>query len=114
MRIDSFSVLNSVVWLSVFACVELCACCDVQVNTSYFCWCVCVSTGSPKDPGILPRALDTVFRHVNGRLYEQMDLKPYLNSDVQKLDTDQLKMEKSAKTALFSMLKEVPTQTFHG
>ncbi|XP_017327725.1 kinesin-like protein KIF20A isoform X2 [Ictalurus punctatus] len=62
--------------------------------------------GSPKDPGILPRALDTVFRHVNGRLYEQMDLKPYLNSDVQKLDTDQLKMEKSAKTALFSMLKE--------
>ncbi|TSL34545.1 Kinesin-like protein KIF20A [Bagarius yarrelli] len=63
-------------------------------------------TGSSKDPGILPRAFDTVFRHINGRLYDQMDLKPYLNSDVQKLDTDQLRMERSAKTALFSMLKE--------
>lgn len=77
--------------------------------------CVCVSTGSPKDPGILPRTLDAVFRHINGRLYEQMDLKPYLNSDVQKLDPDQLKMERSAKTALFSLLKEVPlcTLTWH-
>ncbi|KAB5579511.1 hypothetical protein PHYPO_G00195880 [Pangasianodon hypophthalmus] len=62
--------------------------------------------GSPKDPGILPRAIDAVFRHINGRLYEQMDLRPYLNSDVQKLDPDQLRMERSAKTALFSMLKE--------
>ncbi|KAG7330038.1 hypothetical protein KOW79_006260 [Hemibagrus wyckioides] len=67
--------------------------------------------GSPKDPGILPRALDTVFRHINGRLYEQMDLRPYLNSDVQKLDPDQVRMEKSAKTALFSMLKEDPEST---
>ncbi|MCJ8731715.1 hypothetical protein PDJAM_G00202750 [Pangasius djambal] len=45
-------------------------------------------------------------RHISGRLYEQMDLRPYLNSDVQKLDPDQLRMERSAKTALFSMLKE--------
>lgn len=72
---------------------------------------VCLSTGSAKDPGILPRTLDMVFRHISGRLYEQMDLRPYLNSDVQKLDPDQLRMERSAKTALFSMLKEVPTQT---
>ncbi|XP_060779344.1 kinesin-like protein KIF20A [Neoarius graeffei] len=62
--------------------------------------------GSSKDPGILPRALDMVFRCLNGRLYEQMDLKPYLNLDVQKLDSDQVRMEKSAKTALFNMLKE--------
>lgn len=72
-----------------------------------------VSTGSLKDPGILPRALDTVFKHISGRLYEQMDLRPYLNSDVQKLDLDQVRMEKSAKTALFSMLKEVSTQLSH-
>lgn len=77
------------------------------------CLCVCVSTGSPKDPGILPRALDTVFRHISRRLYDQMDLRPYLNSDVQKLDPDQIRMERSAKTALFSMLKEVPIQINH-
>ncbi|KAK3566776.1 hypothetical protein QTP86_004530 [Hemibagrus guttatus] len=70
-----------------------------------------VVPGSPKDPGILPRALDTVFRHINGRLYDQMDLRPYLNSDVQKLDHDQVRMEKSAKAALFSMLKEDPEST---
>ncbi|XP_062849606.1 kinesin-like protein KIF20A [Trichomycterus rosablanca] len=62
--------------------------------------------GSPKDPGILPRALDTVFRHISGKLYEHMDLKPYLGSDVQKLDSDQVKAERSAKAALFSQLKE--------
>ncbi|KAM9501256.1 kinesin-like protein KIF20A [Clarias gariepinus] len=67
--------------------------------------------GSTKDPGILPRALELVFRHINGRLYEPMDLKPYLNSDVQKLDPDQLRMERSVKTSLFSMLKEDPEST---
>lgn len=72
-----------------------------------------MSTGSTKDPGILPRALELVFRHINGRLYEPMDLKPYLNSDVQKLDPDQLRMERSVKTSLFSMLKEVRIQKSH-
>ncbi|KAI5627989.1 kinesin-like protein KIF20A [Silurus asotus] len=67
---------------------------------------VCMNAGSTKDPGILPRALDTVFRHINGRMYSHMDLRPYLNSDVQKLDPDQLRLERAAKTALFSMLKE--------
>lgn len=55
----------------------------------------------------MPRALDAVFRHISGRLYEYMDLKPYLSSDVQKLDADQVKAERSAKAALFSQLKEV-------
>lgn len=63
--------------------------------------------GSPKDPGILPRALDVVFKHIAGRQYEHMDLKPYLSSDVQKLDSEQVKVEKNAKAALFSLLKEV-------
>uniref|UniRef100_A0A3B4CSE5 Kinesin-like protein n=1 Tax=Pygocentrus nattereri TaxID=42514 RepID=A0A3B4CSE5_PYGNA len=63
--------------------------------------------GSQKDPGILPRALDAVFRHISGRMYEHMDLRPYLSSDVQKLDPDQLRAERCAKAALFSLLKEV-------
>ncbi|KAL6490413.1 hypothetical protein MHYP_G00007580 [Metynnis hypsauchen] len=62
--------------------------------------------GSQKDPGILPRALDAVFRHISGRMYEHMDLRPYLSSDVQKLDADQLRAERCAKAALFSLLKE--------
>uniref|UniRef100_A0AAR2LA73 Kinesin-like protein n=1 Tax=Pygocentrus nattereri TaxID=42514 RepID=A0AAR2LA73_PYGNA len=62
--------------------------------------------GSQKDPGILPRALDAVFRHISGRMYEHMDLRPYLSSDVQKLDPDQLRAERCAKAALFSLLKE--------
>ncbi|XP_072544101.1 kinesin-like protein KIF20A [Salminus brasiliensis] len=62
--------------------------------------------GSQKDPGILPRALDVVFRHISGRMYEHMDLRPYLSSDVQKLDPDQLRAERCAKAALFSLLKE--------
>ncbi|KAK7175658.1 hypothetical protein R3I93_000042 [Phoxinus phoxinus] len=67
--------------------------------------------GSPKDPGVLPRALDAVFRHVAGRQYEHADLKPYLSADVQKLDSEQVKVEKSAKAALFSLLKEDPEPT---
>ncbi|XDV17271.1 hypothetical protein PO909_023167, partial [Leuciscus waleckii] len=67
--------------------------------------------GSQKDPGILPRALDVVFRHVAGRQYEHADLKPFLSSDVQKLDSEQVKVEKSAKAALFSLLKEDPETT---
>lgn len=63
--------------------------------------------GSQKDPGILPRALDVVFKHIAGHQYEHMDLKPYLSSDVQKLDSEQVKVEKNAKAALFSLLKEV-------
>ncbi|XP_022533359.2 kinesin-like protein KIF20A [Astyanax mexicanus] len=62
--------------------------------------------GSPKDPGILPRALEVVFRHINGRMYEHMDLRPYLSSDVQQLDPDQIRAERCAKAALFSLLKE--------
>lgn len=66
-----------------------------------------VLQGSQKEPGILPRALDVMFKHVAGRQYENMDLKPYLSSDVQKLDFEQFKAEKNAKAALFALLKEV-------
>lgn len=62
--------------------------------------------GSLKDPGILPRALEVLFKHIGGRQYEHMDLKPYLSSDVQKLDSELVKVERNAKAALFSLLKE--------
>ncbi|MGH0149666.1 UNVERIFIED_CONTAM: hypothetical protein FKN15_015785 [Acipenser sinensis] len=64
-------------------------------------------TGSENDGGILPRSLDVIFDHVKGRQYQHMDFKPHLSSDVQYLDSNQVKQEKSAKAAVFAMLKEV-------
>ncbi|XP_041115896.1 kinesin-like protein KIF20A [Polyodon spathula] len=63
--------------------------------------------GSENDGGILPRSLDVIFNHVKGRQYQHMDLKPHLSSDVQYLDSNQVKQEKAAKAAVFAMLKEV-------
>nr|XP_023673997.1 kinesin-like protein KIF20A [Paramormyrops kingsleyae] len=62
--------------------------------------------GSPKDPGILPRALDVIFDYIKGKQYDQMDLKPYLSCDVQYLGPDQVKQERNVKAAVFSLLKE--------
>ncbi|KAJ8010116.1 hypothetical protein DPEC_G00071650 [Dallia pectoralis] len=62
--------------------------------------------GSHKDPGILPRALDVIFRHINGRQYENMDLKPYLGCDAQYLGPDQVKQERCTKATVFALLKE--------
>lgn len=44
---------------------------------------------------------------MQGHQYEGMDLKPYLRNDVQRLDPDQVKQEKSAKAAIFASVKEV-------
>ncbi|XP_061093627.1 kinesin-like protein KIF20A isoform X2 [Conger conger] len=66
--------------------------------------------GSHKDPGLLPRALDVIFSHIKGKLYDQMNLKPYLSSDVQFLDPSHVKLEKNEKAALFALLKEEDDQ----
>lgn len=63
--------------------------------------------GTPKDPGILPRVLEATFHHMEGRQYEEMDLKPYLRNDIQHLGPDQVKQERSSKAAIFTSLKEV-------
>lgn len=63
--------------------------------------------GSSKEPGILPQVLDATFRHIGGRRYEAMDLKPYLRNDTQLLAPDQVKQERSAKAAIFASIKEV-------
>ncbi|XP_051785025.1 kinesin-like protein KIF20A isoform X2 [Erpetoichthys calabaricus] len=62
--------------------------------------------GSVKDAGILPRSIDLIFNYIKGRQYTQMDLKPYLSTDVQYLDGDQINKEKSLKSFVFSLLKE--------
>ncbi|KAM4718259.1 kinesin-like protein KIF20A [Anableps anableps] len=62
--------------------------------------------GTPKDPGILPRVLDAAFRYVGGLQYEGMDLKPYLRNGAQFLDHDQVKQERTAKTAILASVTE--------
>lgn len=67
-------------------------------------------TGTPKEPGILPRVLEITFQYIAGRQYQGMDLKPYLRNDVQSLDFDQVKQERSIKAAVFASVKEVRTR----
>ncbi|XP_063779816.1 kinesin-like protein KIF20A isoform X2 [Pseudophryne corroboree] len=62
--------------------------------------------GSPKDGGILPRALDVLFDHIRGRQYPKKNLKPYLGNDVMKLDAAQVKQEEAIKASLLSSIKE--------
>ncbi|XP_029978869.1 kinesin-like protein KIF20A [Sphaeramia orbicularis] len=62
--------------------------------------------GTPKDRGILLRVLDSTFQRIEGHQYEGMDLKPYLRNDVQCLNPDQVKQEKSLRAAILAAFKE--------
>ncbi|KAK9528015.1 hypothetical protein VZT92_014519 [Zoarces viviparus] len=62
--------------------------------------------GTPKEPGILPRVLDATFHYIGGRLYDGMDLKPYLRNDAQYLDPDQVKQERSATASILASVKD--------
>ncbi|XP_050818296.1 kinesin-like protein KIF20A [Gopherus flavomarginatus] len=56
--------------------------------------------GSSKDGGILPRSLAVIFNSVGDRLYQAMDLKPSLSSEVSWLDSKQVHQEETKKLAL--------------
>ncbi|XP_067391007.1 kinesin-like protein KIF20A [Emydura macquarii macquarii] len=56
--------------------------------------------GSSKDGGILPRSLAVIFNSVGERLYQAMDLKPSLSSEVTWLDSKQVHQEEIKKLAL--------------
>ncbi|XP_010152080.1 PREDICTED: kinesin-like protein KIF20A [Eurypyga helias] len=62
--------------------------------------------GTSKDFGILPRSLDVIFNHIRGRHYLKMNFKPYMSSDVKKLEDAQIKQEEAIKTAILASLKE--------
>ncbi|NXD76376.1 KI20A protein, partial [Halcyon senegalensis] len=53
--------------------------------------------GSNKDGGILPRSLAVIFNSVGNRLYQAMDLKPSLSSEVIWLDSRQVQQEETKK-----------------
>ncbi|XP_056295737.1 kinesin-like protein KIF20A [Pseudoliparis swirei] len=56
--------------------------------------------GSGLEAGLLPRALVSLFRKLQGRLYGAMDLKPVLYQDVRRLDSGEIRMEENRRSAL--------------
>ncbi|NXR13132.1 KI20A protein, partial [Semnornis frantzii] len=56
--------------------------------------------GSNKDGGILPRSLAVIFNSVGDRLYQAMDLKPSLSSEVIRLDSRQVRQEETKKQTI--------------
>ncbi|XP_035999071.1 kinesin-like protein KIF20A isoform X1 [Fundulus heteroclitus] len=64
--------------------------------------------GCGREAGLLPRALVSLFRKVQGRLYGAMDLKPVLYQDVRQLDTCEIKAEEIRRN---SLLKEDENQS---
>ncbi|NXG55106.1 KI20A protein, partial [Hemiprocne comata] len=56
--------------------------------------------GSNKDGGILPRSLAVIFNSVGDQLYQAMDLKPSLSSEVIWLDSRQVRQEETKKQTM--------------
>lgn len=61
-------------------------------------------TGSGREAGLLPRALASLFRKLQGRLYGAMDLKPVMYQDVRQLEPSEVRVEEIRRN---SLLKEV-------
>ncbi|XP_021474460.2 kinesin-like protein KIF20A isoform X1 [Oncorhynchus mykiss] len=59
--------------------------------------------GVGREAGLLPRALVSVFRKLQGRLYGAMDLKPALYQEVRQLDAGEVRAEEIRRD---SLLKE--------
>ncbi|NWV61695.1 KI20A protein, partial [Malurus elegans] len=53
--------------------------------------------GTTQDGGILPRSLATIFNSVGDQLYQAMDLKPALSTEVTRLDSRQVRQEEVKK-----------------
>lgn len=64
--------------------------------------------GSGREAGLLPRALASMFRKLQGRLYGAMDLKPVMYQDIKQLDPSEVKVEENRRK---SLLKEDEGQT---
>ncbi|XP_065819175.1 kinesin-like protein KIF20A isoform X2 [Labrus bergylta] len=63
--------------------------------------------GSGREAGLLPRALASLFRKLQGRLYGAMDLKPVMSQDVRQLDSGEVRAEEIRRN---SLLKEDESQ----
>ncbi|XP_071317227.1 kinesin-like protein KIF20A [Trachinotus anak] len=64
--------------------------------------------GSGQQAGLLPRALASLFRKLQGRLYGAMDLKPVMYQDVRQLEPCEVRVEEIRRN---SLLKEDENST---
>lgn len=65
------------------------------------------STGSGQKAGLLPRALVSLFRKLQGRLYAAMDVKPVMYQDVRQLDAGEVRAEEIQRTSLLQEVNKV-------
>uniref|UniRef100_A0A8C5C9V0 Kinesin-like protein n=1 Tax=Gadus morhua TaxID=8049 RepID=A0A8C5C9V0_GADMO len=56
--------------------------------------------GKGREPGLLPRALASTFKKLQGRLYAGMDLKPAMYQDVRRLDPREVRAEEQLRDSL--------------
>ncbi|XP_008274463.1 kinesin-like protein KIF20A isoform X2 [Stegastes partitus] len=56
--------------------------------------------GTGREAGLLPRALASLFRKLQGRLYGAMDLKPIMSQDVRQLSPGEVKAEEIRRNSL--------------
>ncbi|KFQ50240.1 Kinesin-like KIF20B [Nestor notabilis] len=68
--------------------------------------------GTEDDVGILPRAMDMLFKSIQGKLYTAMDLKPHRCRDYIKLTKDQVREEIAIKNSILRLTKEVENHFF--
>ncbi|KAJ6653576.1 hypothetical protein lerEdw1_009074 [Lerista edwardsae] len=66
--------------------------------------------GTDDDVGILPRALDMLFKCIQGRLYPEMNLKPYRCREHKKLSKEEVREETALKSSLLRLMKEADYQ----
>ncbi|XP_062987691.1 kinesin-like protein KIF20B [Elgaria multicarinata webbii] len=63
--------------------------------------------GTEEDSGILPRALDLLFKRIQSKLYPEMNLKPHRCRDHRKLTKEEIREEMSTKNSLLRLVKEI-------
>lgn len=108
-KTDSFTLMVSPILerLTLFkvrlscACVS-CTCFSHMAETVFSAQQIFAGTG--REAGLLPRALASLFKKLQGRLYGALDLKPVMYQDVRQLSAGEVKVEEIRRN---SLLKEV-------
>uniref|UniRef100_A0A8C4VZR5 Kinesin family member 20B n=1 Tax=Gopherus evgoodei TaxID=1825980 RepID=A0A8C4VZR5_9SAUR len=70
--------------------------------------------GTEADIGILPRAMDMLFKSIHGKLYPDMDFKPLRCRDYIRLTKDQVREEIAVKNSILRLTKEVWQNFLYG
>ncbi|KAH0623595.1 hypothetical protein JD844_006518 [Phrynosoma platyrhinos] len=63
--------------------------------------------GTEEASGLLPRALNLLFKRIQSRLYPEVDLKPHRCREHRKLSKEEAREEVSVKNSLLRLMREV-------